>query len=318
MNKKYDVIIPVASKDVSFVPQVVLYIRKNLVGVDNIYIITANSNISRLNKKLYNSVRCLVIDEDKLIDNLSYSRLKKLLYNVKIAPGWYFQQFIKLAFGLSSYAHEYYLSWDSDTLPLSNICFFQDDKPLFTIKKEYHKPYFETSKRLIGIGKTYPNSFIAEHMMFNSGIVRELINTIECSDVEGVDWIDKIINACDFSQSINCFSEFETYGTWCMKRHNGLYGLRQLNTFRSAGMIRGRYPTDRIIERLAFDIDIASFEMQDARFPYNINWLLFRIKRKLYKSIDRWLKPLWSIIGRLHSRWKSNKCDKNLTSGGKK
>lgn len=36
-NKKFDVLIPVASKDTSFVKNVVTYINKFIMGCDNIY-----------------------------------------------------------------------------------------------------------------------------------------------------------------------------------------------------------------------------------------------------------------------------------------
>ena len=39
-NKKFDVLIPVASKDASFVKHVVTYINKFIMGCDNIYIVT--------------------------------------------------------------------------------------------------------------------------------------------------------------------------------------------------------------------------------------------------------------------------------------
>lgn len=39
-NKKFDVLIPVARKDTSFVKNVVTYINKFIMGCDNIYILT--------------------------------------------------------------------------------------------------------------------------------------------------------------------------------------------------------------------------------------------------------------------------------------
>lgn len=52
-NKKFDVLIPVASKDTSFVKNVVTYINKFIMGCDNIYIVTNKKNFGRLSYFLY-------------------------------------------------------------------------------------------------------------------------------------------------------------------------------------------------------------------------------------------------------------------------
>ena len=49
------------------------------------------------------------------------------------------------------------------------------------MKNEYHVPYFETMKNLTDLGKTADFSFIAEHMMFKTEYMKELLNVIENS-----------------------------------------------------------------------------------------------------------------------------------------
>ena len=155
------------------------------------------------------------------------------------------------------------------------------------MKIEYHAYYFDTLKRLIRLERQVDYSFIAEHMMFKTDIVRELTSAIEKSNVTGDTWFEKILNACDFSDGkANLFSEFETYGNYCAKYYPNLYATRTLNTFRAAGLIRGRHINEQIIERLSIDLHIASFEMQDAPFPYNIKWNLYRVKRKLINAVQ--------------------------------
>lgn len=288
---KYNVIIPIAYKDLEFVPIVIRYIRRFLVNADKIFAIT--------NLKYHNKLRSLVedqmfypLDENSLIEGLSFNNVKQILSeNGEERPsqtGWYFQQLLKFAFAHTNYAGDYYLTWDADTLPVNDIVFFNNKKPLFTKKIEYHAPYFDTMKRLIGFGRLVDYSFIAEHMLFKTDIVRELTERIEKSSVKGNNWYEKIINACDFSDGkANLFSEFETYGNYCAKYYPSLYGTRTLNTFRAAGLIRGRHINDHIIERLSLDLHIASFEMQDAPFPYNIGWNLYKAKRKLSSILHR-------------------------------
>lgn len=291
MNKVFDIIVPVAAKDIDFVPLTVSYLRRNIIGANKVYVITNQKNISKL-KNLVSDTEFYIIDENTLLESLSYNVVRRILFNIwaKAASqtGWYFQQLLKFAFAHTKYAGDYYLTWDADSLPLNAINFFNKEQPLFTKKIEYHEPYFDTIKRLIGIERQVDYSFIAEHMLFKSEIVRELTAAIEQSDVDGNPWFEKILNACDFSDGkANLFSEFETYGNYCAKYYPSLYGTRTLNTFRAAGLIRGRHINDHIIERLSLDLHIASFEMQDAPFPYNIGWNLYKAKRKLSSILHR-------------------------------
>lgn len=288
MGKSFDVVIPVAGKDTLFMRKVVYFVRKNLRDAGCIYALTNKRNISKLSA--IKDPQFVIIDENQLVEGLSFQGVKETLTKAGMhrpsRSGWYFQQLLKLAFAKSVYAKKYYLTWDSDTLPLNPICFFDDEHPLFTKKIECHQPYFETMERLLGFGKIVDFSFIAEHMLFNTSIVNEMLSVIERSQVNGATWFAKIINACDFSiDSGSLFSEFEIYGNYCMKYHPNLYKVRQLNTFRAAGMIRGRYITKKMIERLAIDVTIASFEQVDAPFPYNIGFLFSRVKRKVSDSI---------------------------------
>lgn len=52
-NKKFDVLIPVARKDTSFVKHVVTYINKFIIGCENIYVVTNKNNFWRLSYFLY-------------------------------------------------------------------------------------------------------------------------------------------------------------------------------------------------------------------------------------------------------------------------
>ena len=296
MGKRlYDIIIPVAAKDCDFLPRVVFYIRKYLTEAEFIYIITHERNFSRFKKllKLDNLVRLL--DENNVINELSYDHIKQYLANKKVyeGQGWYFQQFLKMGFAQTEYAKEYYLSWDADTLPLSHIQYFDDlGKPRFTMKREFHSAYFHTLKRLIGLEKIASFSFIAEHMMFNSAIMKELLDVINLNkDVEGENWIEKCINACEFDfehrEKGPYFSEFETYGTFVWSNYPNFYSVQILNTFRAAGFIRGRYINDHILSRLSLDLDIASFEIYDQPvFPYNIPFLWYKQKIRIIKLRD--------------------------------
>lgn len=285
----YDVVIPCAKKDVPFLPRVIKYIKKNLIEAHYIYIIVPDKLYNYIRRSLIQQENVEVLKESDICEGLSpniISKHIKKITNIQVPVGWYLQQFIKYAFAESKYAREYYLTWDADTLPLSEISMFDGSHPLFTMKKEYNPNYFQTTKKLLGFGKTNPRSFIAEHMLFKTSIVKELITIINDSNELGNSWFTKILSACDFNTLIQAFSEFETYGTWCNIHYPNLYKERTLNTFRRAGLIRGRHISDKMLKNISIDLDIASFEWSDnPPFPYNIKYLTAKITNKILSYI---------------------------------
>lgn len=288
MENSFDVIIPVAGKDAGFVHRVTYYIRKCLQGVDKIYIITNKKNINKIERAIKGQESIIILDENRLVDGLTFDFLKDIVkrYTTSVSPGWFYQQFLKYGFALTAYAKQYYLSWDADTIPVASINFFESGAPLFTRKYEYNENYFATIENILGLKKIVPYSFIAEHMLFKSDIVKELINEIMDSKVSGKTWIEKIMRAGNYEHKYPPFSEFETYGTYVMAKYPSLYKTRQLNTFRRGGLIRGRFISNKMLDKLAFDIDTISFEMCDKPlFPYNIPNLYWRIKDLINKVL---------------------------------
>lgn len=300
-NISYDVIIPIAAKDISFLSYVIKYIRKNLIDAKSIYIITNKKNFKNRVFKKIDDCELTLLDENDLIEGLTFTRVKELLvsrgwYN---SPGWYMQQFLKMGFAQTKYARNYYLSWDSDTLPLSKIQFFEGNHPVFTIKTENHKAYFETIKNLLGLEVNRDFSYIAEHMMFDTKIMNEMLTNINNTSFDGITWFEKIISSCNFNSIFPGphFSEFETYGEYCAVYYPNLYKHQELATFRGAGCIRGRHPNKDILDRLSFDLDTASFELYDKPlFPYSIPYYILITKDKMSKIRRMPLSEIMSVI----------------------
>lgn len=294
---KYDIIIPTIYRDYYFLKKVVKYIIANL-DPDNIFIITNKSYSIYISKDIQNNKKCHIIHEDELLPGLTYSIIHKTLINHNIAnpfTGWYFQQFLKMGFALSNYAqNSYYLSWDSDTLPIKHIDFFDSNNhPLFTMKTEYHQPYFNSIIRLLGLKKTNPKSYIAEHMLFNKEIMRELINDIEESAMEGNIWYEKIISSIDKGEP-HGFSEFETYGTYCNTKYPNLYNERDIPSFRYGGFIQGRFINDNILYTISPDIAYITFEVYHIPpFPWN---MLCYIQNYYFKKKERLILKLKKYI----------------------
>ena len=276
---KYDVIIPLAKKDVNFVHWVVTYIRNNFEDAQSIYIITNKSLFTKL-KRLVDKETCILIDENEMLKGLSFSSIRKIvLANNQRAgiTGHYFQQFLKMGFSLTPYCKEYYLTWDSDTIPLSKISFFQNGHPLFSLKKEFRERYFEVLMQVLGIEKQIEGSFIAEHMIFKSSIMKEMLAKIE-ERAEGMTWYEAMVNCTDKTRiDENIISEFEIYGNYCLANYPNLYDFHELRALRHAGIIRGRLINKRILRMLAYDIDLATFEKYDS--PYSLLHFKSQLKR---------------------------------------
>lgn len=274
---QYSVIIPVVYKDYSFLKTVVKYICVNLQP-EHIYILTNGKMARYLPKEVVSNSLCHIVDEDRLIPRLSYQKLNQIIKSQgrqHTNTGWFYQQFLKMGFSLSDFCStDYYLSWDADTLPLQKIDFFdKDGHPFFTMKTEFHKPYFIAIKTLLGLDKTNTGSYIAEHMMFNREIMKEMLLKIEESSVSGDNWVEKIMNAIvPETISAASFSEFETYGTYCMNNYPNLYLERELRNFRLGGIIQGRFISERLLAKLATEMAIVSFEIYDR--PPHPWWLI--------------------------------------------
>jgi len=291
----FDILIPVSTEDAYFIKRSLPYILKNIVGYNKVYIISRKKNLSIVKKLIRDIPSCCFIDEDELISGLSYSEVDRYIhskYPQGMKSGWYFQQFIKLGFALSKYAKDFYLSWDADSIPLKKLSFFDGRNPILTRKTEYNQSYFDTIKTLLGLDKSVDYSFIAEHMLFKTSIVKELIQEIENSNVSGSWWVEKIINSTNYKECgiREMFSEFETYGTYCVNKYPGLYVTRTLNTFRFGGLICGRFPNRKLLDCLGYDFHIVSFELYTTPlFPRSVLHKLYlqyiRLMVLLHKSI---------------------------------
>lgn len=194
---------------------------------DNIVII-GKSSLQELCKK----ENINFYDEDHLFKGLTYNNIKQYLteFGAEKRTGWYFQQFLKMAYCTICDA-PYYLIWDADTLPLKK---YKIDEFVFDVKTEYNKPYFDTLTNLFAeLKKTNDFSFISEHMLFDKKIMLEIINKISSLNRKEDFWkiILSKINKNDLPAS--GFSEFETYGTYTQYYYPDLYTVRKWKSLRS-------------------------------------------------------------------------------------
>ncbi|SES00671.1 FkbH-like domain-containing protein [Butyrivibrio fibrisolvens] len=235
------------------------------VGRPDIEQIVADSNL------IAGKVSCKNEDDIILFDDVHQcikKRLSSILNGQELprrATGWYYQQFLKMQYAFEC-EDEYYMVWDGDTVPCHRISMFspETDQPYLDLKYEYHPEYFDTMGKILpGFKKVIKGSFISEHMLYITEIMRELIQEIESNDaIPGTRFWEKIINAIEPDKIYDsAFSEFETYGTYIALKHPTAYKLREWHSFRlGAEFFDINTICTRDFEWLGRDFDAISFE----------------------------------------------------------
>ena len=284
---QFDIVIPVSYKDCWFLRKNIPYIRKHLQGCAVIYVLTNPICFRELSDDFCDKWDIRKIDENALLPDLKYSAVRNVLAKSgRVAmTGWYFQQFLKMAFALSDYAKDYYLIWDADTIPTNDISFFDGDVMLVNPKKENHTPYFETINKLFGIKKQANYSYISEHMMVKTSVMAELVRSL------GDNWWLQILQEADVAHHKQAFSEFETYGTYCAYHYPNMYKSRHLSTLRLGGSLFGRHVSEKELKKLSLDFDTVSFERgEKPMFPRSVMWYAHRLYIEGKYRLLQWVK----------------------------
>jgi len=69
-----------------------------------------------------------------------------------------------------------FLIIESDCLILQNINFFVDDKTIFYLtRNQNHEPYFNFSKKIMNLDRSFLHSFISEFMMYEKKKINHML-----------------------------------------------------------------------------------------------------------------------------------------------
>lgn len=287
-NKNFEVVILLDYKRLDELKYSIKFIKKHIECVA-IVVITSRIIEDEIKKMGLNFV-----DEDSVFPSLLFENVKKYMISLggkTSRTGWYFQQFLKMGYSYQC-KYDYYVVWDSDTIPIKKIDFLQDEKMLFNMKNEHHKPYFSTidkifNKKLKFFKRNYRPSFISESMIFKVSIMKELIKCISSADnLEGHNFWQKIMSAIDRKNlSGSGFSEFETYGSYLITYYPNLYQERTLCSERFGYSVFGHRLSEEDTKNLS--LDMISFEIWDKNNPKGKLALLYRKwKDRLAKKFD--------------------------------
>lgn len=218
-----------------------------------------------------------LLDENEMIPGMNLRDLRSTpLPFFPAGAGWYFQQFLKWACADLFTSERGYLIWDADTVLLRPLEFRDPTgKTWLTTSKEYHPPYFETIQELLGFSPARRVSFISQHQWIDSDLLKELLERIGGGSERG--WAWEIISRMR-GKGTNLFSEYETYGHYCLSRHPERCVVREVSWTRAGRRVAGFPPQPARLEALAGDYAFASFESNRSLRGHCVHWL-----RKLLK-----------------------------------
>ena len=269
-----------------------LYFR--YLPVKDIYIV-GPSNIEQIVKDAHDD-RLIFMNENEFVDVPKIRALYAARCSVKLKrANWYVQQFIKMQFA-KFIQDEYYLIWDSDTLPLKTTPLFDkaSGKPIMQweiIKSISTCGYHDTHVNILpGInGDWYGISFVREHMVIRTEYMRELIWEIEANPkTKGSNFQEKIINSVAVHNLPEIgFSEFQEYGGFVNWKYPDAYILdNRWHSLRDPKRLCDNVAsfTDEEIRWLASGYDAVSIEKW--QIPTKISALIhFRLFRALFPPI---------------------------------
>ena len=255
MPISFPIVIPCRARDLLIFRKVYPNIIK-FIDVNRFVIICPYKDIRKFKSCLGENFN--FISEDDLIPEVT----KKLLLGLKIpefpqAAGWYYQQFLKMHYSFVNPEEEFYLIWDSDTIPLRRMKFFTDEgKIIMTKADEFHKPYFETYHNLLGQQAPRDFSMIAQHMMVNKSRMREMISLFADPNYP---WPLTLLKKLTPIGG-NRFSEYETYGHFMKSAHPSevLFVNRPWLRICEAG--GSTIPSDKVLSQMSKHYDFVAFE----------------------------------------------------------
>jgi hypothetical protein len=208
----FDILIVVAQKDFNKLPFVLEAIDKNILDINKYHLI---SPVAIPDEYIW--IDSELHTDDEVID-FDFTRI-----NMEARRGWYRQQFIKL---FQTVTTDNYLVIDADTIINKKLEINPAHPSFYFGKDQYHLPYFEAMKRIAGIDKVYPHSFITEIMFFKRGILNYMLNTFR---IDKYDFFDRCVDAINIINNASGFSEYEFYGNYVMSNWLDFYKCENIN-----------------------------------------------------------------------------------------
>lgn len=268
MDRTFDLLAFVIERDLSVLSISLPHIR-HFLRPERIVFVAPQACLGKLDKEGMRREGDLLLDENALAPGLSLASVRGLIASRggdESRAGWYFKQIAIFAYAFRRDAPAHYLTWDSDTVPVRPIRFFDEEgRALLARKHEYHRSYFEAIERLTALKRQAKFSFIAEHMLFEGEIVRDMVTTmLRGRPFDGGLLAATILGAVsDRDLAASGFSEYETYGTFAYAKHRDRISVRRIPSIRHGTAFFKRLPTEAQLFAVSRAFHWASFESWD-------------------------------------------------------
>ncbi|MBO1362875.1 hypothetical protein JHU38_03635 [Prevotella sp. A2931] len=299
----FEVIIPIAANDIADLIQNIHEIHRH-IHADKYVVIGPES----VRKEIESIDFLSFMDENEVVSGLTFDKVRQDIESIypkaSRRTGWYFQQFLKLAYAFRC-GTDYYLSWDSDTLPLRNLSFFNSyGKPFLDyLPKEYGDEDYQVT-----IQKLFPEftsrtdkSYITEHMIFKCDIVKTIISQIESKEhLSGRVFYEKILHSINTKAfNLSAFSEFETYSAFILNKNPDCYIERKWKNLRNGRFYFGTQLTEPEKSWLAKSFDVISLENYDRQYWITRLIIKYAEGRIPFTRIYKWINPVYKIYYRI-------------------
>jgi hypothetical protein len=217
-----DFLIPTHKKDFKTLEICVKSIKENISNLGKIFIVSSEDpNIPGI----------IYVSESKFDQYINFKKIESNFNywnsDFSYRSGWIYQQLIKLLSGIViPELTESYVVVDSDTIFLRDVHF---DSQYFYYSKvdEYHLPYVEFTKKILGLNDTIGFSTICHHMVFQKKYLSEMIDDVK-RRFYSESFSDCVLNLIDYNE-LSSMSEWDLYSNYMITKHPGLCKQRQLS-----------------------------------------------------------------------------------------
>jgi len=220
----YDLVIPVAPKDVEMLPHCLAALHHLSPQPEDIYLVTPKAEpVEEVLKEA--DVKANVVLDTEVFDFAGKAE----------KPSWY-QQVVKL---FQTFSRSTYLVLDADTVLLQELRLFDGTGRIllgrFDFAGEPNEYYRQFMDEAFGLEPAIPKSLVSHHMVFQRSICHEMLsefllrhpNPNGTSDVEWFyDWL--VEKGKDYEGYV---SEYEAYGQLVLGRHRTIYDVREIATY---------------------------------------------------------------------------------------
>lgn len=237
------------------------------LAIETLFVICPNRDCSAMTASLGSAA--VVLSEDDFLPGMTSAALRN--YGGHIPPkeiGWYFQQFLKLQFAYTEPEKDHYLIWDADTIPVRPLSFFNSQgRMLLTKAREYHVPYFETYKRILHEEPNRQFSFIAQHMLIQKSVAREMLERIAALAPDQRNWAWAILSSFQ-AHGPSLFSEYETYGHYIKNHYPERVEFVERKWLRKGAIYTsGWIPNEAHLRQLQLHYEYVAFERVSKTWP---------------------------------------------------